>query len=85
MGIACSTYRLVVSELLDWTAIQARDFRADEVKEGKQAEFLLHGRFPFDLVERVGVLSIAVQASVKEAIAGGGHRPAVEVRRDWYY
>src|SRR3989442_869282 len=38
---------------LDWRAIAATDFRRPEIKEGKQAEFLVYGRFPFKLVERI--------------------------------
>ena len=40
---------------VDWEAVGERDFRSPSVKEGKQAEFLVHRRFPWDLIERVGV------------------------------
>lgn len=70
---------------LDWDAIDARDFRASEVKERKQAELLVHGRFPFGLVERIGARSTAVARRAEAALAGKPHRPVVEVRRDWYY
>lgn len=46
--------RLEELDQLDWAAIAATDFRAPEVKERKQAEFLVHGRFPLALVERIG-------------------------------
>jgi len=55
------------------------------VKERKQAEFLLHARLPFDLVERIGVQSRAVQATAVADLRGGSHRPPVEVRPEWYY
>jgi hypothetical protein len=70
---------------LDWQAIAARDFRPAEVKERKQAEFLVHGRFPFDLFERVGVHSAAVQARAAAALAGTRHQPPIEVRPEWYF
>lgn len=70
---------------LDWAAIEARDFRAARVKEGKQAEFLLHERFPFDLVGRIGVRSADVQARAAAAIAAVARRPPIEVRPEWYY
>jgi hypothetical protein len=70
---------------LDWEAIAARDFRATEVKERKQAEFLVHGRFPFDLVDRIGVLSTAIKTRVARALGGARHHPAVEVHTEWYY
>ena len=72
-------------ERLDWGAIAARDFRAAEVKERKQAEFLLYERFPFELVDRIGVRSSTVQARAAMAIAGAGHRPVIEVLPEWYF
>jgi hypothetical protein len=70
---------------LDWEAIAATDFRAPEVKEGKQAEFLVHDRFPLELVERIGVHSEPIRAQAVRAISSLARRPAVEVRRDWYF
>jgi hypothetical protein len=70
---------------LDWTAIAATDFRDPAVKEHKQAEFLLHERFPFDLVERIGVQSPAVRTKAAAAIAGVPRPIPVEVRADWYF
>ena len=63
--------------------MQARDWRAH--KEGKQAEFLLEQRFPWHLIERIGVKSAAVYSQVVNALPANGHRPAVEVLPDWYY
>ncbi|TXH35853.1 MAG: DUF4433 domain-containing protein [Burkholderiaceae bacterium] len=68
---------------INWTAVQARDWRAH--KEGKQAEFLLEHRFPWHLIERIGVHSAVVYGQVVNALPAHGHRPAVEVRTDWYY
>jgi hypothetical protein len=70
---------------LDWDAIAATDFRASKVKEGKQAEFLVHGHFPFKLVERIGVQSATVRARVSDALSGSAHSPAIEVRPEWYF
>jgi hypothetical protein len=72
-------------EQLDWTAIAAREFRAAQVKERKQAEFLVYERFPFDLVERIGVQSVGMHARAAAAIARADPRPAIEVRPDWYF
>lgn len=68
---------------IDWAAVQARDWRAH--KEGKQAEFLLEQRFPWHLVECIGVRSAAFYGQVVNALAASPHRPRVEVHRDWYY
>jgi hypothetical protein len=70
---------------LDWPAIAATDFRPTEVKEHKQAEFLVHGRFPFDWIERVGVRSAGIQARAAAALAGAGCRTPIEVRQEWYF
>lgn len=70
---------------LDWEAIAATDFRAPKVKEGKQAEFLVHDSFPLDLVERIGVHSEPIRAQAVRAISSLARRPAVEVCRDWYF
>ncbi|MDT9547473.1 MAG: DUF4433 domain-containing protein [Chlorobium phaeovibrioides] len=68
---------------IDWDAVNARNWR--DRKEGKQAEFLLEQRCPFELVERVGVHSPDIHGKVQEALGGYGYDPLVEVRRDWYY
>lgn len=68
---------------LDWTAIQARDWR--RCKDGKQAEFLLERSFPWKLVERIGVCSEQRYRQVLNALPENGHQPTVEILRDWYY
>ncbi len=77
--------RLEELDQLDWDAIAATDFRRTEIKERKQAEFLVHQDFPFELVERIGVHSVAIGRRAVEALAGSRHRPVTEVRREWYY
>ena len=86
-GAYYTEFRSRVDELdqLDWPAIAATDFRPAEVKERKQAEFLVHGRFPFDLIERVGVRSAAVQARAAAAFGGTGREPPIEIRQEWYF
>lgn len=86
-GAYYTEFRSTLTDLheADWDAIHATDFRSTEVKEGKQAEFLVHESLPFDLVERIGVLSNGVAQQVSTALQGGSSRPSVEIRRDWYY
>ncbi len=71
--------------LLDWDAIAAPLFVDARIKERKQAEFLLHERFPFELVERIGVHSIVIETQAAEALADTPHRPLVEIRPEWYF
>ena len=68
---------------IDWDAVQARDWQAR--KEGKQAEFLIERRFPWKLVSRIGIYSSATYSGIEQALGNAAHRPAVEVRREWYY
>jgi len=70
---------------INWNAVAATDFRPADIKEGKQAEFLLGNSFPWSLVERIGVHSPAIVARVSAAMGDAAHRPTIEIRRDWYY
>lgn len=70
---------------LDWPAIRSSDFRQTEVKEKKQAEFLLHREFPWELVERIGVHSAVVRDKATAAIETARHQPAVSVQPTWYF
>jgi ssDNA thymidine ADP-ribosyltransferase, DarT len=56
-----------------------------QVKEGKQAEFLVERCFPWTLVERVGLHSRGVAQQVADAMGAAAHRPIIEIRTDWYY
>jgi len=77
--------RLEDLDALDWAAVSARDFRDPDIKEGKQAEFLLYESFPWELVDRVGVNDMSMAEQVTRLLAGAGHRPRVAVERSWYY
>lgn len=68
---------------VDWAAVKATDWRS--CKEGKQAEFLVETSFPWRLVERIGVHSANVYRQAADAFAEAGHKPPIEVKRDWYY
>jgi len=86
-GAYAVEFRASVAELdqLGWAAIAATDFRSSDIREPKQAEFLMHESFPFELVERIGVRSLQIQAQAKAALSGTGYRPVVDVRPDWYF
>lgn len=68
---------------IDWVAVQARQWQRR--KEGKQAEFLLEGSFPWCLIERIGIYSQSVHWQVVSALPANGHRPPVEIIESWYY
>jgi ssDNA thymidine ADP-ribosyltransferase, DarT len=86
-GAAYTQFRSSVDQLheVNWPAVAATDFRTSEIKEGKQAEFLVHESFPWELVRRIGVLSPRVAQLAANALHGAVHRPVIERRADWYY
>jgi hypothetical protein len=45
----------------------------------------VYERFPFELVERIGVRSAAIQTRAAVALRNTGYRPAIEIRPDWYF
>jgi hypothetical protein len=76
---------------IDWAAIGTWRWGGrwlldnPDVKRRKQAEFLVHGRFPWSLVERVVVLDDAMSRRVQAALAGATHRPQVTTEPNWYF
>ncbi len=70
---------------LNWTAINADQWSDPRIKDSKQAEFLVYESFPWDLVERIGVLDARAQEQVEEAITKTDHKPHVQVTEAWYY
>lgn len=74
---------------INWDAVYATQWSGKDIqptiKEGKQAEFLMEHEFPWHLIERIGVSSPAVYQQVVNALPIHGHRPKIEVKREWYY
>lgn len=74
---------------INWAAVVADKWSGPgvdrSIKEGKQAEFLLEESFPWTLVERIGVRSLAVYHQVAALLLENPHRPKLEVLQQWYY
>jgi hypothetical protein len=70
---------------IDWDAVESHDFRQAAVRDGKQAEFLVHDSFPWTLFDHVGVHDATMGAAVERALAGALHMPRVTVEPNWYY
>jgi len=70
---------------IDWSAVEARDWRDSAVKDHKQAELLVYCSCPWRLVRIIGVGNERIAERVREAIRQSGHKPAVQVERSWYY
>jgi hypothetical protein len=86
-GAVYTQFRCRLDQLdqVNWLAVASTDFRMAEVKEGKQAEFLIHQSFPWELIERIGVVSQGMAQQVANAMQGIAHRPKIEVQRGWYF
>lgn len=74
---------------IKWEAVAANRWGgmgvAPEIKEGKQAEFLVEQSFPWHLIERIGVSSQAIYNRAVSTLPARGHPPRVEIKTDWYY
>lgn len=55
------------------------------VKEERQAEFLVHEFFPWTAIVEIAVMTPEAARRVQTALAATHHRPAVAIRREWYY
>ena len=70
---------------VDWPVMPLRQWGGDqELKEKRQAEFLVHDWFPWDAVSEVCVMDQGIADAVEAILAGAAHKPQVVVRRDWY-
>ena len=72
-------------DAVNWGAVAATDWRNPLVKEGKQAEFLMLDSFPWELVDKVGVIDQRTLTDVNRILREAEHKPLVSVQRDWYY
>ena len=94
LGNAAAAYQEFRADLahlheVRWNYVAARQWSghgvSPDVKEGKQAEFLVHEHFPWRLVSAIGVLNVAMHKKVAELMQSADHRPPVHVRTEWYY
>ena len=56
-----------------------------DVKQERQAEFLVRDFFPWNTVTAIHVINPAMHARVEAAIRGSAHVPPIVVSREWYY
>ena len=69
-GAVYAEFRHEPSQLgeVDWEAVAAEDFRSPQIKEGKQAEFLVREFFPWHLTRYIGVINESIKAQVLEIL-----------------
>ena len=74
---------------VDWSVIPLRQWdntlQDGDRKRRKQAEFLVHRSFSFDLIERIGVYSHQVKVVVEQLLEAHNRRLPVTVENEWYY
>lgn len=69
---------------IDWPSVKNMDFRDPLIREHKQAEFLVHESFPWNLIQRIGVYNEETKSRV-ESILSTTDSKLVEVKKDWYF
>jgi hypothetical protein len=86
-GTAYADFFADLDELgkVNWDAVRATNFRDPLIKDGKQAEFLLYGRFPWTLVDRIGVINAEISERVQGILGADAEKPIVEIKPEWYY
>ena len=72
---------------IDWPLMRSKYwFDSDEYPDRcrrRQAEFLVHDFFPWDLVSEIGVCNAATEQEVHQILAGA--KIPVSVKGAWYY
>ncbi|MDX1990574.1 MAG: DUF4433 domain-containing protein [Candidatus Obscuribacter sp.] len=74
---------------IDWDIMVAK-YWANTLEDGdrkrrRQAEFLVHRDFPWELIDSIGVLNSEIKKCVLEKIKSCAHQPQVKVMEDWYF
>ena len=72
-------------ERIDWQAVQTNQWSDRDIKEKKQAEFLVERHFPWELVEKIGVYSFSQQEQVRRIIGLQANSPQIKIHPEWYY
>lgn len=70
---------------VNWPAVKSDDFRSPQIKEGKQAEFLVYDFVPWTLVEKIGVIDRKVAGSVTDKLIGAERQPNISIEKTWYF
>ena len=78
-----------IIELLDWDAINAIHWAGPgvdrQVKENKQAEFLIESKVPVDLITTIGVYNLKNQTEVSKILTKYNISSNIMLKKDWYY
>jgi hypothetical protein len=76
---------------VDWDAVETWRWGGrwllsnPDVKRRKQAEFLVHGHFPWRFISKIGVLDSSMAHRVRETLKDTRHKPGVTIEPNWYF
>jgi len=73
----------LLNKVVNWSAVEAVDWRDAAIQAYKQAEFLTYESFPWEFVEKIGVYNNRVRNQVVQKL--GNESLLVSVETDWYY
>jgi hypothetical protein len=74
-----------IDKILNWEAINARDWRDPGIKEAKQAEFLVYEKVPWKVFTAIGVHNEGIYKKVLKILKTANHKPDVLIKPEWYY
>ena len=71
---------------INWDAVQSRLWFNRDIRDFKQAEFLVETCFPWELVEEIGVFSSTQYDTAHDILSKNDqHKPIVSIQKNWYY
>jgi hypothetical protein len=85
LGYALQKDNLRDINVLNWAAINARQWADPDIKELKQSEFLVYDYLPWDCIQEIGVVSNKIRLLAQNMINSCTHRPRISVNPAWYY
>ncbi len=74
-----------IDHKLDLSVMPLKKWNLDEIKEKRQAEFLVHERCPWSAIEKIVVKISIVAEKVEKIIQNSVHQPQVLIDSSWYY
>lgn len=74
---------------IDWEIMKATYWndtdQDNDRSRRRQAEFLVHQFFPWNLIEEIGVISEGMAERANEILSSTRRGPKVSIHKTWYY
>lgn len=71
---------------VDWSVMPLEYWAGcEDIKERRQAEFLVHKCLPWTAIKKIGVHNETVKKQVEDILSTCAHRPLVVSKPSWYY